>query len=145
MSRIQNRIKQRRAYLRKKGAAYTLLGITVSQMIPCALITMVLLILTFVFSLIQVELAYLPALVVGFLYFLWFSGVSANAVRKAYRAAKQLPYVPPVTPTTLPNEEVLLRSSDASVQEQSQVLLRGMHNSEEADGQELLRSSQGHD
>ena len=42
---------------------------------------------------------------------------------------------------SLTNEEVLLRSSDASVQKQSQVLLRDTQNGEEAEGQDILRNS----
>ena len=59
--------------------------------------------------------------------------------------AEQLPYIPPVTPANLTNEEILLRGSDASAQDQSYVLLRGTQNREEAGGQELLRGSQGQD
>lgn len=65
-----------------------------------------------------------------------------QAVKRGKQALK-VPYVPPVTADTLPNEEILLRGSDASAQEQNQVLLRGTLNGEAADGLELLRSSQG--
>lgn len=67
------------------------------------------------------------------------------AVSDICQEARRLPNVSRVTSDTLPNEEVLLRSSDASTQEQSQVLLRGTHNSEETEWQELLRSSRRQD
>ena len=61
------------------------------------------------------------------------------------RKVSQIPYVPPVTASTLPAEEVLVRGAEEPKQEQSKVLLRGIDNSTGTGKQELLRGSQGQD
>ena len=142
MNQIQDRKKQRREYLRKKRVTYFKATLNTLIAIPCSWYAFGSLFAALfnpfdrLFSVIMFALAFI------------FGAVAWTAAKRAkllHQKAKQLPYVPPVSPATLPAEEVLLRGSDASAQEQSQVLLRGTHNSEEADGQELLRSSQGQD
>ena len=139
MSRIQDRKKQRREYLRKKGVAYTKMSLTTLLMLSCAYCAFFSFIALLVFGYQWQAFVLSASLSVIFAGGCWRS---VRAVRLAHRTAKQLPYVPPVISATLPAEEVLLRGSDALTQEQSQVLLRGTQNTEEADGQELLRSSQ---
>ena len=55
---------------------------------------------------------------------------------------KSIPYVPPVTPNTLPAEEVLVRGSQEPTQEQSTVLLRAAGENTDRP-EEMLRASVG--
>ena len=145
MSRIQDRVKQRREYLRKKGTAYTKMSLAALLIVPCLLIGMSILMAgLFAATFRQPPLSH-PLVIIGLFLLVLAPSLLGYFATRSHRAAKQIPYVPPVTSGTLPAEEVLLRGSDASAQEQSQVLLRGTHNTEETDGQELLRSSQGND
>ena len=132
MSSIQERKKQRWEYLNQKGGAYVTLGLITFATGFCALMT-----LTFVLTV----AIFPPGIVVG----LCFGVVTLRLtvlVRQAHRTVKQLPYVPPVNPNTLPAEEVLVRGSEEPAQEQGKVLLRGTDGSAGAEKQELLRSSQ---
>ncbi len=52
-------------------------------------------------------------------------------------------YVPPVTPDTLPAEEILVRAADVPPVVQSDVLLRAAQRRQETTKEELLRMSQG--
>ena len=151
MSRIQDRKQQRREYLWKKEAAYTLSTFLSFLMVPCIGIALIALMEVVSFLCHYWVTADYHDLVMAILYMgiaFLLGGASwllFRSARQTKRDAEQLPYVPPVTAATLPNEEVLLRGSDASTQEQSSVLLRGTQSGEETDGQELLRSSQGQD
>ncbi|HZT44293.1 MAG TPA: hypothetical protein VFA07_19160 [Chthonomonadaceae bacterium] len=149
MGNTQERIKKRRQYLTKKGAAYTKLGFATLLAVPFAVLSfLALLAALYVFALsfdARAELAaggILLSLIVGFVSVCL--GVAAfycaYAARRAHREARQLPYAPPVSTGALPNAEVLLRGSEEPAQEQSKVLLRGA-NSTGAAEQELLRSS----
>jgi hypothetical protein len=53
--------------------------------------------------------------------------------------AKSLPYIPPVTPDTLPPDEILVRGSEEPPVAQSEVLLRAAKATQEAAKEELLR------
>lgn len=149
MSRIQDRKKQRSEYLRKKGMAYmmaSLAGLLTLLFSMVALLTLGFAVSAFFWPMAfddgvaRVYVYVLCGLLV--LCFGWASFLLARSARKAHQAASQLPYVPLITTDSLPSEEVLLRCSGATAQEQSQILLRSTHNTEAADGQELLRSSQ---
>lgn len=61
----------------------------------------------------------------------------------AYKEAKSIPVVPPVTADTLPAEEILVRASEEPSVAQSEVLLRAVQRGQEAPKEELLRVSQG--
>ncbi len=62
-------------------------------------------------------------------------------IRRDFRAAKQIPYVPPVTPDTLPADEILVRGSKEPPIAQSAVLLRAAKE-QETPKKELLRISE---
>jgi hypothetical protein len=71
-----------------------------------------------------------------------FTGRQWGMIQQIRHKAKQVPYVPPVTPSTLPAEEILVRgASEPSAP--SDTLLRAGVKGEEAKVEELLRSSQG--
>ncbi len=53
--------------------------------------------------------------------------------------AKSNPYVPPVTPDTLPADEILVRGSEEPPVAQSEVLLRAAHRGKETPKEEWLR------
>jgi hypothetical protein len=63
-------------------------------------------------------------------------------MRRAAQTAR-IPYVPPVTPNTLPADEILVRSSTLSEVPQSEILLRATHATQETPPEELLRVSEG--
>ena len=69
-------------------------------------------------------------------------GIRGIRLIRQAREAAQISYVPPVTPSTLPAEEILLRgTSEPSAP--SETLLRAGMDGEGTTGEELLRSSQG--
>ena len=160
MSRIEDRKQQRREYTNKKGVAYMKASLAVLLALCFGSVAYCLLAEGFaIWHKMQHMDAYQLAMDpyqldadatfrVVLICSIFCGGgflLLARSARMIHRASKQLPYVPPVTAATLPNEEVLLRGSDASAQEQSSVLLRGTQSGEETDGEELLRSSQGQD
>lgn len=54
-----------------------------------------------------------------------------------------LVYIPPVTPDTLPSEEVLVRGSEQPYQAQSEMLVRPATQEQESPAGQLLRVSEG--
>lgn len=152
MGNTQERKKQRRRYLWKKGKAYTKFSIATLLAIPCTLIGCLLL-AAFAMTLYDYFIlnnsngAKSPINFVSWIGTILLFGamiwVMVRAARRAHQAAKQLPYVPPVTADTLPAEEVLVRGSVEPTQEQGKVLLRGTGSSTDTEVQELLRGSQG--
>ena len=143
MGSTQERIKKRREYLKQKGAAYSTASLAALLTIPCALGTFFLVAVTLFVFFYQVSTFF--GLLLAFLSLI--GGVCswqlARSALHYHKAARQLPYVPPVTPETLPAGEVLVRGSEEPKQEQSKVLLRGTDGSAGTADQELLRSSQG--
>jgi hypothetical protein len=71
---------------------------------------------------------------------LWMLSRFWAMARRAKQAAAQLPYVPPVTPSTLPAEEVLVRGA-TEPPTPNETLLRPAVNRDEKNTAELLRSS----
>ncbi len=105
MSRIPDRKKQRQEYLKRKGEAYA------DAAISSAFLLFILAILVglacaayFEASPVVFYIVLLGAVVFGLAY--------GQLIIKRGKAAKQLPYIPPVTPDTLPAEEVLVRGSE---------------------------------
>ncbi|HZT43847.1 MAG TPA: hypothetical protein VFA07_16895 [Chthonomonadaceae bacterium] len=152
MSNTQERIKQRRQYLKKRRGAYTEFSIATFCLILCAVIDVVVVggfvvwlyisLTSKVFSVTHLA-AGLVSMAWMMLMFGYMTWVMIQAGIRARLEAKQLPYVPPVTPDTLPAEEVLVRGSEEPTQEQCNVLLRSADGSTGTGEQELLRSSQG--
>jgi hypothetical protein len=70
------------------------------------------------------------------------SYVCWRVTKKACKAAKRLPYVPPITFSTLPAEEVLVRGA-AEPSAPSETLLRAGVKSEETKPTDLLRATTG--
>jgi hypothetical protein len=147
MGSTQERIKQRRRYLKRKGAAYTKISLATFLVIlltPIIIVLPTLLVVDLVLpGLLPITPAYRAAgiiAVIGCIATIWYLLVTAS---RADRTLQQLPYVPPVTADTLPAEEILVRGSEEPTQEQSKVLLRGTKGSAGTGEQELLRSSQG--
>src|SRR5260221_1373656 len=65
---------------------------------------------------------------------------SGHFARSQVSTTTLLPYIPPVTPNTLPAEEVLIRGSQEPNREQNIVLLRAAEESSESPANELLRA-----
>src|SRR5438105_4604828 len=141
MSNTQERNKQRRQYLKEKGAAYT-------KMSLIALVSASVIALLLVFA--ATLFFYLGSGIDSgrLVFILLFGGVLLpcfgiiawqlmHMARQAHQDIVRVPYVPPVTANTLPVEEVLVRGSEQPVQEQSKVLLRGTDGSAGTGEQEL--------
>ncbi|HZT43842.1 MAG TPA: hypothetical protein VFA07_16870 [Chthonomonadaceae bacterium] len=118
--------------------AYSLITMMLFLSLPFAAIAIGLVLIPFFFhpkGLSEwIPLAVLFAYTGGALWFL------LSIARHEHREAKRLPYVPPVTADTLPQEEVLLRGSQQPAQEQGKLLLRGAADCQENARQELLRA-----
>ena len=140
MSITQERIKNRREYLKQKGTAYTKIGLAGLLIVPCLY-----------FAVFFLSVLYYPgryywqAFSLSALLVFIFGGGCYWLIYRAYRIHKstsQFPYVPPISNDTLPIEEVLVRGSEEPVQVQSNVLLRGTVSIMNTKEQELLRGSQ---
>src|SRR5579859_7682563 len=119
MKRVPDRKKMRRDYLRRKGKAYA------AMVGGAALLLM--LVVRWVQNGLRTFTHDLPALfqslpVVGKVGLVLLSGASIwymvtvvvlglKALQVAKQVASQLPHVPPVTPSILPSEEILVRSA----------------------------------
>jgi len=145
MNRTQERIKNRRQYLKNKGAAYTKASLYTLMALACAVFAFSLLmaaraVMTPPFVGAATPVAFLivgsMALVIGML-----SWALARSAYETHQQARWLPYVPPVTASALPAEEILLRGSVEPEESQSKVLLRGTDSSTGTGEQELLRGS----
>ena len=146
--RVPDRQKQRREYLRKKAGVR---GIIVGgQLLEILLFSVTGLCGLASFGLLLCSIAigpqfYLTTLVsilltVGGGYISWKLGKLTD---RAEQEERSLAFVPPVTPDTLPAEEVLVRGAQELTQEQSTVLLRAAEESVASPTEELLRASIG--
>ena len=143
MSKREERVKQRREYLKQKGWAYTEAGVTALLSISGAIAAISYFLGTRSGNLPHYWYEYGGVfLVISALGFGLLSYLFAFSARRAHQKTKQLLYIPPVIANTLPAEEVLVRGSEEPAQEQSKVLLRGTDSSMGVAEQELLRSSQ---
>jgi hypothetical protein len=140
--RVPDRQKQRREYLRKKASLYQSTGLkmltTVFCIAPLLWATKYLWIRPDFDSALWWLSVFIDGGIVAAMT-IW----NINSVRKAiYQdrcAAALLAYVPPVTPNTLPAEEVLVRGAQEPTQEQSAMLLRAAEESADTPS-ELLRA-----
>ena len=62
----------------------------------------------------------------------------ASTVADRGRAEQQVPYVPPVTPNTLPANEILVRGAEEPPVARSKMLLRAAQGGHETATEELL-------
>ena len=146
MSRIQERKKQRREYLKKKGTAYTKIGLATVLVVPIPLALCIL--FAFFIKILDLpspapdidplKFTVVTSLLGLFTFACWRL---VMFTRKTHQETKQLPYVPPVTPATLPTEEILVRGVEEPTGQQSEFLLRGAQGSAETPAGELLRST----
>ena len=153
MSTIPDRVKLRRNYLRKKGTAYTLQGIGFLIAVPALTSTFF-----FGFCILwaathslfgwgmdahpeddtdMLKVCGVVTLVSGLI------AVGGVGLQRRGVITRRMPYVPPVTASTLPAEETLVRASEEPTVAQSEILLRAAHAEQETPQQELLRGSQG--
>jgi hypothetical protein len=137
---VPDREKQRREYLKKKAGSYgtkvMVFGLFLFLLLPtitCGLFTIISL--------------FVPALqpsAIGFamsaLFFGFWCRFTYWFVKRADTEIAAIPFIPPVTASTLPAEEVLVRGAQEPSQEQSTVLLRASGESTEVPVEELLRA-----
>jgi hypothetical protein len=160
MKRAPDRKKLRREYLKKKGVAYLSLTLHSLVFVPAFVFAVVFWLMAIgmagygVYALMTVAhghpyqdnvLWLTPAA------FFFFSALALcpslyalatfNEIKDAKKAAC-LPYVPPVHPNALPADEILVRSSEAPMVAQGEVLLRAARETC-APQEELLRMSVG--
>ncbi len=121
----------RREYLRKKGHAYALFTLNGALLLPFLVLACASFILSFVW--VGLPGIYLSAL------FAWCTYSCWRGIQDGMNEAKSLPYIPPVTPDTLPPDEILVRGSEEPPVAQSEVLLRAAKATQEAAKEELLR------
>jgi len=136
VKQVSDRKKLRREYLRKKGKAHS--KSVLYGAICVALWVMVALFLFFVNEpgVHMPPMDYAIATIIC-LAAVWFT----SQLVKSEAEAKLVPYVPPVTPNTLPADEILVRGSEEPPVAQSDVLLRAAKE-QETPQEELLRVSQ---
>ncbi len=151
MNRIQERKQQRQEYLKQKGKAYsimaifsTVLGLTIiSGLVGIVYLALLILFDPKTASEQQVSsplsklifLAFMALLAFGLYMALCCSVRDGRALR---RQIAQLPYIPPVTPDTLPAEELLVRGAEEPKQAQSEVLVRPVMHEQETPSEQLL-------
>jgi len=148
--RIPDREKQRRDYLTKKAG-------TISKGIAGGIVCLILALVTLVLLILGIfccfyrwadakgETQYGLPVGIGFLIVAAITGSLAalsglHAKDQADRA-KALPYIPPLTPGTLPAEEVLIRGAQPPTEGQGALLLRAAEESVNTPAKELLRAA----
>jgi len=146
MKPVPDRKKLRREYLRKKASSYLpALWFEALVGLPCALM---------VIAMIYRLSTNPPGWDGGQGLFGWISSIIGilifgcgayfglvGATRTVRRGQSYITYVPPITPNTLPADEILVRGSDEPLVAQSEVLLRAAKE-QETPKEELLRVSQ---
>jgi hypothetical protein len=147
--RVPDRQKQRQEYLKKKaGACRKIFSGSVGFLclFSIAFVFFVSACAALIRSWIgQSLLWFVYAIVLG----LWAWGMGYRCwdmyhfIKNVKEEQAAMAYSPPVTPNTLPAEEVLVRGSQEPTQEQSTVLLRAAGVGEEVPSEELLRASSG--
>jgi ABC-type uncharacterized transport system permease subunit len=151
MNKVTERKRRRREYLRKKVAHLTGMGVSGSAFLAssmaflgCTFITVMVLILTLRANP-EDRIPGWTELQIGLLTML-LSGLSAFAfwrlTARLKRNVRQLAFVAPVTPNTLPADEILVRGAEQPTVQQSEVLLRAAQAGQETAKEELLRVSQ---
>jgi hypothetical protein len=144
--RVPDRKQLRREYLKQKGGAVANITVSGLLLLPVSVALLLFLTMIFVFAFSpsepigeRVVLSCFAIALAG----LAGAGVSicVRDIRETKRKARQLIYVPPVTPDTLPAEEILIRGSQEPPVAQSEVLLRAAKETE-APLEELLHVNQ---
>lgn len=136
--RTTERQKQRQDYVKRKAGASSV-RIIVRTLFLFSFICAVVSGLFTVLTLVRGVNPFTMGLVISTLFFAGWSWYVYPYVRMADRDVRSLPYVPPVTPDTLPAEELLVRGAERPPTEESIVLLRAAGESVETPAEELLR------
>jgi hypothetical protein len=148
MNKAPDRKKLRREYLKRKASAYTRMAVGGTLFVPfvfaaCLFAAFTLVIIAFGIEERRPEYLF-ATLVVGAItaFLTWLAHASRQTLRRG-RMQSQIPYVPPVTPNTLPADEILVRAAEEPLAAQSEVLLRAAKGQgHETAKEELLRVSQ---
>jgi hypothetical protein len=127
MNKVPDRKRLRRSYLLQKGMPFIYLAFNL----------ILVLIWVPAWNAMERPLWFLCFIVAIFLL------PSIMNISKDLKKAKQVPYVPPVTASTLPAEEILVRAADVPPVAQSTILLRAAQAGQETPKEELLRVSNG--
>ena len=123
MRQVPNRTKLRRTYLRRKAETYMTLLTSSGLVVVFVLILAAIIALARWFVLQQQP--GMAIVMVGFGFFpLFLCLVCLNDVKNTKQKSRRLPYVPPVTPETLPADEILVRGAQPPPVVQNEVLLR---------------------
>jgi hypothetical protein len=136
MKPVPDRKKLRREYLRKKWQTYAPVRYRIAILVTFLAIEGYRAVWVHRSS---VLLSLLPLFAVVLAGVLWSI---ITTVKTARQQAALIPVVPPVTPSTLPAEEILVRGA-TEPSAPNETLLRATVKGEETKAQELLRSSQG--
>jgi hypothetical protein len=142
MNQIQERNKLRQKYLDRRTEIYSEMAMSALRTL-LGIATLALLASSFLDP--KFYRYHLGSVVIFAIAATFLFGVAViRSVARHSRMRRELhaiPYVPPVTPDTLPATEILMRGSEAPTL-QSEVLLRGAQKGEETPKEELLRVSQ---
>jgi hypothetical protein len=126
---MPDRKRLRQEYLRKKGKAYA--------MLVAWLIGLVAIVVMMYFSYLGMHHRSGWFAVLGILFYARIIWKGWRAVDRSHKEMR-LAYIPPVTPDTLPVEEILVRGSEEPPVVTSAILLRAA-NGQETAKEELLR------
>jgi len=154
MNQVRDREKKRRQYLRRLGEAYISAAIAGALFVPTLLITIASVIATiscavlFVFHLCMRDGSadYWLSFLMPFGGSAFVVGLFTCALWSALKYAKRevsIPYVPPVTASTLPAEDILVRGADEPPTAHGEVLVRAARHGQETPKEELLRVRPG--
>jgi hypothetical protein len=134
MKQMPDRKKLRREYLRKRRTTFAPGGFSIVLLITFLLFECWLII----------SLRRSGHLSMGLLVFVGVALVKCalmayKTVKMVQQQVSGIPHVPPVTPNTLPADEILVRASEEPPVAQSDVLLRAAQKGQETPKEELLR------
>jgi hypothetical protein len=147
MQQVPDRKKLRRTYLQKKGLGFTLRALATGLIVPAC-------ILGFLFTMCAVMVLSIPGALhdpggpTALILFAmssaacWLVFAGCKWGIRTGRQMSNLPYVPPITPSTLPPEEILVRSAQEP-SSPSETLLRATMTGNETKAEELLRVAPG--
>jgi hypothetical protein len=151
MKQVPDRKKLRREYLKKKIGATAVTGIGGVAFLPCAFFSAVFFSVgLYLFLYFITDLGHRPLSMlvlrnscawslVGLLLAI-VARSSWRGIRRSRQDLAALTYIPPITPNTLPADEILVRGSEEPPIAQREVLLRAAKQ-EETPKEELLRVS----
>jgi hypothetical protein len=156
MNPVPDRKKLRRAYLSKKGKAYAKAAVLSILFVPTIALCCALWSLAWGFTHayasrivdvpswlgLFVRVIAAGSLIVGTVVCSVLCRALWRTIDAAHNEAKRIPWVPSVTPSTLPAEEILVRGA-AEPSAPNETLLRAGVKGEATKAEQLLRSSQG--